>query len=324
MRSASAAGSRTSDLVAQLVVAGGTERRSVAQAGLRVATPGPGHPARVADVDELVASLGLDPELRPRAVEVAAGLALARPGGVGAQPGLVHVRGGGVAAVPDDVDELAVGERLGEERDEVDVRRRLLAEAQVAVELDAEQPAIDEPEEPARASIAPRALVDVATGGLRGGRLVVVAHLREAPDAVAEERRARAGRADEEDRAGGSPGRPRRGCGARSSGGAARASGSSDAPRGPSSGRGAAGRRGGSAAARGSRPAGGTGPCRGAPGRRASTPRASPRAPSWPPPDPGSALRRSRSRSRSSPSPPVPWVARMIPADATIGRGCTP
>ena len=91
------------------------------------------------------------------------------------------------------------GKARGEERDEVDVRRRLLAEAQVAVELDAEQPAVDEPEEPARPPIAPRALVDVATRGLRGRRLVVVAHLRKAPDAVAEEGRAGAGRTDEED-----------------------------------------------------------------------------------------------------------------------------
>ena len=147
------------------------------------------------------------------------------------------MRGGRVATVPDDVDELASGKapaRNGMRRTFVGV---FSAEAQVAVELDAEQPAIDEPEEPARAPIAPQALVDVAARGLRGRRLVVVADLRKAADAVAQEGRAGAGRADDEDGPPQSSARSRRRRVARSSAGAARASGSSAARRGTSSGR---------------------------------------------------------------------------------------
>ena len=108
-------------------------------------------------------------------------------------------RGGGIATVAHDVDELSVREGPRQERDEEDVRGRLLAEAQVAVTLHAHEPAVDEPEEPARTAIAPQLLVDVAAAGLGGRGLVVVGDLRDSPDAVAQEGRARARRADDED-----------------------------------------------------------------------------------------------------------------------------
>ena len=96
-----------------------------------------------------LAALRLDPELGPGAVQVPTWLALTGPGVLGAQPRLVHVRRSRVAAVADDVDELGVRERRRQEWDEEDVGGRLLGEAQVAVSLDAHEPAVHEPEEPA-------------------------------------------------------------------------------------------------------------------------------------------------------------------------------
>jgi hypothetical protein len=161
--------------------------------------PAPRGANDVGDQRELRAPLRLHPPPGGRPVQLPAASAPARRRRGGRQPWLLGVRYGSIPPVPDNVHELGAGELLRQERHQEAVLRVLLGEPAPAVQRGQQQRPVGQPEDRAAATLAPRSFIHGAGSCLGQPRLEVVGDPGQPSQAVAKERRARPGRADNED-----------------------------------------------------------------------------------------------------------------------------
>jgi hypothetical protein len=87
------------------------------------------------------------------------------------------------------MDEPSCREGAMQERDDKRVPWRFLGKAEVAVSVDAHQPAVRRPVKPLCSLEGPRLPVHEAGRRFRGYRLKMVRHHRQRPDTVAQKRR---------------------------------------------------------------------------------------------------------------------------------------